>query len=70
MTEDLDLHGMKHEEVDRLVENYVLLNEPPFNIITGLSDEMKKLVIDVLERNEITWELNYWNAGQIIVRSW
>ena len=35
MTKTLDLHGVKHVDVERLVENFVLLNEPPLTIITG-----------------------------------
>ena len=56
MTKRLDLHGVKHEDVDRLVENFVLLNEPPMKIITGNSDEMRKLAVKVLERHDISWE--------------
>ena len=26
---ELDLHGVRHEEVDRLVENFILLNRLP-----------------------------------------
>ena len=36
----LDLHGVRHDDVDRMVENFVLLNEPPISIITGNSDKM------------------------------
>ncbi len=50
MIKELDLHGIKHEEVDVLVENFVLLNKPPMRIITGNSDEMRKLAVKVLER--------------------
>ena len=61
----LDLHGIKHEDVDRLVENFVLLNELPLNIITGNSDEMRRLVINVLERHH----MNYWSfkPGQLTI---
>jgi len=52
----LDLHGIKHEDVDRIVENFVLLNEPPIDIITGNSQKMQELVLDVLNRNGIDWE--------------
>ena len=41
---ELDLHRIKHEEVDRLVENFILMNNPPLTIITGLSHRMRKLV--------------------------
>ena len=52
----LDLHGVKHEDVDRLVENFVLLNKPPLKIITGNSDKMPELVRNVLDRHNIQWE--------------
>ena len=52
----LDLHGVRHSEVDRLVENFVLLNNPPLEIITGNSDKMPELVRDVLDRHNIEWE--------------
>ena len=52
----LDLHGIKNEDVDRLVENFVLLNNPPLNIICGNSDRMVQLVLDVLNRHNIDWE--------------
>lgn len=60
---ELDLHGVKHDEVDRLVENFVLLKEPPLTIICGNSDKMIKLVRNVLDRmydsHNIEWRL--WN---------
>jgi len=70
MTKALDLHGIKHEDVDRIVENYVLLNEPPLTIITGLSDKMKKIVVSVLEKHEIQHEISILNPGQISINSW
>ena len=57
MIKQLDLHGIRHEEVDRLVENFVLLNETPMRIITGNSHEMRDLVIKVLKRNSINYEI-------------
>ena len=53
---ELDLHGIKHEDVDRIVENFVLLNNPPLTIITGNSQKMSEIVRDVLERHDIMWE--------------
>ena len=59
-TNTLDLHGIRHDDVDRLVENFVLLEEPPLTIICGNSDKMIKLVKNVLERyDKINWES--WN---------
>lgn len=66
--ETLDLHGVRHHEVDRLVENFVLLKGPPVRIITGNSLTMKKLVHDVLERHDLHWEVeSYWNLGSLLV---
>ena len=53
MMAEIDLHGMKHVEVDRVVENFVFANQNnfPITVITGHSPEMKKIVKDVLKRN-------------------
>ena len=55
MTKTLNLHGVKHEDVDRLVENFVLLNDVPMKIITGNSEKMMELTLDVLNRHEFEW---------------
>tara|TARA_B100001123_G_C15184079_1_gene976570 strand:+ start:47 stop:253 length:207 start_codon:yes stop_codon:yes gene_type:complete len=59
----LDLHGVRHDDVERLVENFVLLNEPPLKIITGNSDRMSNIVIVKLSELGIGWERFAW--GQI-----
>ena len=48
----LDLHGISHDQVDRVVENFVLLNQDgiPLEIICGNSQVMVNLVISVLNR--------------------
>jgi len=56
MGKTLDLHGVRHADVDRLVENFVLLEEVPLTIITGNSDKMASLVKDVLVKHDIRWE--------------
>ena len=57
--QSLDLHRTRHDEVDRLVENFILLNEPPLTIITGKSHKMRRLVREVLDRHNIKYE--QWN---------
>ena len=59
----LDLHGVRHDDVERLVENFVLLNDPPLKIITGNSDRMSNIVIVKLSELGIGWERFAW--GQI-----
>ena len=56
MENKLDLHGIRHDAVDRLVENFVLLNETPLTIITGNSIMMRELVVEVLEKHKFVYE--------------
>jgi hypothetical protein len=46
----LDLHGISHDQVDRVIENFVLLHQDrlPLEIICGNSQRMIDLVISVL----------------------
>ena len=48
----LDLHGIRHGDVDRLVENFVLMNQSktPLEIVCGNSKKMIDLVNSVLKR--------------------
>ena len=65
MTKQLDLHGVRHQDVKRLVENFVLLNELPLRIITGNSPKMLRLVSEVLDRHEFKYE--QFKQGQVII---
>ena len=50
--EKLDLHGVRHHEVDLMVENFIFLNQHdiPLTIICGSSSKMVELVMTVLDR--------------------
>ena len=61
----LDLHGIRHSEVDRVVENFILLNDSPMRIITGKSDRMTELVLTVLQRHNVEYER--FKPGQITI---
>ena len=52
----LDLHGIRHHEVDRLVENFIFMNQKllPLKIICGNSHVMIDLVFAVIKRHNIT----------------
>ena len=65
MTKRLDLHGVKHEDVDRLVENFVLMNNSPLRIITGNSEKMMLMTLDVLNRHDFLWER--WTNSYVVV---
>ena len=53
----LDLHGIRHHEVDLIVENFIFLNQHlfPLTIICGNSSKMLHLVVKVLERHSINY---------------
>jgi len=52
---NLDLHGIKHVDVDRIVENHVFLTDYPHDIITGNSGEMHAIVKAVLDRHKFKY---------------
>ena len=66
----LDLHGVRHSEVDRLVEDFIYKNqgEFPLEIICGNSDKMIKLVHNVTDRMGV--ETHMYRYGIIIARRW
>ena len=65
---ELDLHGVRHDEVNRLVENFVFLNKLPLTIVTGHSERMREFAVKVLEKYNYEYEYN-WNMSSIIVLS-
>ena len=48
----LDLHGVKHQDVDAIVENFVLTNQNrfPLTVVCGNSVKMVKLAEQTLNR--------------------
>jgi len=66
----LDLHGVRHSEVDLMVENFILMNqgEFPLEIICGNSDKMIKLVYGVT--NRLALETHMYRYGTITIRRW
>ncbi len=67
---NLDLHGIRHSEVDLLVENFILMNqgEFPLEIICGNSEKMIKLVHVVTDR--LGLETHMYRYGIVTVRRW
>ena len=65
----LDLHGIKHQEVDRMVENFLFLNQDdiPLEIVCGNSQRMIDLVLEVLKRVECQ-EHDHTRFGTLIIR--
>ena len=62
----LDLHGVRHEEVERLLENFILLNEPPLKVITGNSNYMQIKLEEFCDKHKITLE-RWANWGEYTI---
>ena len=62
----LDLHGVRHEEVERLLENFILLNEPPLKVITGNSTYMQNVLEKFCSKYKITYE-RWANWGEYTI---
>ena len=68
----LDLHGIRHSDVNMEVKNYLFLNQEdcPILIICGNSQKMISLVEETLMDMESTFEVGSGNNyGTIMVRS-
>ena len=65
----LDLHGIRHSEVDRIVENFLFQYQYdlPLLIICGNSNRMVDLVKRVTDRLRCDTEMIRY--GQVIVRN-
>ena len=66
----LDLHGVKHADVEVLVENFIFKYQEdlPIKIVTGNSNAMKKIVINVLNKHNFSYlDGDFYNRGYIDV---
>ena len=68
----IDLHGTRHEEVVRKLENFIYEHmqkgTPEIKIITGNSTDMKKLVHDTIKDYGMTATDEWGNFGCLIVK--
>ena len=62
----LNLHGIRHDDVGRLLENFILLNEPPLKVITGNSNYMQSKLESFCSKHKITYE-RWANWGEYTI---
>jgi len=71
MNKTLDLHGVKHEYVyqivDQFVGKHILSKSLEIYIITGHSQKMKKLVEHVAQDYDIQTQEEWMNPGKLIL---
>jgi|TARA_B100001094_G_scaffold318500_1_gene362169 hypothetical protein len=66
----LDLHGVKHAEVEEKLTSYFFWEQPghkQYTIITGNSTKMKGIVFEWLNKYEYNYFIPSHNLGEIQV---
>jgi DNA-nicking Smr family endonuclease len=67
----LDLHGIKHQDVELMLENFFLwennIVKQTVQIISGNSTDMKRIVCKWLDSNEFSYYIPSNNLGTIYV---
>ncbi len=68
---ELDLHGVRHaavpREVDKFIGQHLMNGSKSVVIITGNSEQMKKIVANTLADYGINFTENYGNNGEVMV---
>ena len=68
---ELDLHGVKHQDVEATLDNFFLWENnnisQSIQVVTGNSTEMKKIVCKWLDSNEFSYYIPSHNLGVIYV---
>ena len=64
----IDLHGVKHEEVEFVLANELFWKKRRnCHIITGNSEPMRTVVFDFLNNNDYKYCVEFTNMGQVII---
>ena len=67
----LDLHGLRHSNVETNLESWLIMEYNQFNfplsVITGNSKRMKQLVYQASEKQEFKYKVHPTNPGAIII---
>ena len=71
MRNELDLHGTKHidvfRKVDQFIGYHIQRGTVEVSVVTGYSPEMKKIVNEVLKDYGATSKDEFGNNGKIII---
>lgn len=69
MNNVIDLHGIYHRDVERILEENLLVRDSRngWEIITGNSTMMKDIVTKWLEWHEFGWYIPSHNLGKVVV---
>ena len=64
---ELDLHGVSHRDVYRLLEKYYMDGQVPFIVITGKSTTMKKIVFQIADSFGLEAKEKWGNPGRMVI---
>jgi DNA-nicking Smr family endonuclease len=68
----LDLHGVKHSDVQTILDQFLWenmkKNEKEVSIITGISDQMKRIVKECISDYNMLYVDDFLNPGKIIIK--
>ena len=64
---EIDLHGVKHSEVEATLANAFWENIKEAEVITGNSIKMKKIVRDWFKENKLTY-IEYFHTASFLVQ--
>lgn len=72
MTNKIDLHGIRHHEVQNLLDKFLTKHlyqgTKEIYIITGNSDKMKDVVDSVLSDYNLSSEYSFLSKAELIVK--
>ncbi len=68
---EIDLHGVKHSEVQKIIDSFLWenmkKNKKEVRVITGLSDQMKRIVSDITKEYQMDYYEDPLNGGVLII---
>jgi DNA-nicking Smr family endonuclease len=68
----LDLHGIKHSEVKKILDQFIWenmkKNQKEVSVITGISNQMKRVVKECVDDYNMTYQEDFLNPGKIIIK--
>ena len=63
----IDLHGVRHKDVYGLLEKQCVDDDTPFVVVTGKSNTMKKIVIQIVKTFGLHAKEKLGNSGRLVI---
>ena len=63
----IDLHGARYRDVYRLLEDTCVNGETPFEVVTGHSSRMKRIVVEVIRGFDLHVREKLGNNGALVI---